>query len=214
MLLHTNNLHSHEAFYSHKSQAMLAHAPGRCDLVAAPISRKAAQMAVCCSRAGSRTRVRRMASRHLRHAPEHAIARAVAQDVPPEEVAAPTDAKAAPEGTANTGVTGGLMQPAGTTPLQVTRDNFAQALPVLRQALQECAFFAFDCEMTGLFQPVSDQGAACAAVVSTRCALGSAYVGQTAAIRLCVTRRPLGKCTASARAYLLHAFPSGLAAEL
>jgi hypothetical protein len=36
-------------------------------------------------------------------------------------------------------------------PLQVTRSNFAAVLPAVRQALQDCQFFAFDCEMTGLF---------------------------------------------------------------
>lgn len=34
--------------------------------------------------------------------------------------------------------------------LQVTRQNFRQALQVVREALAECQFFAFDCEMTGL----------------------------------------------------------------
>ncbi|GAB4813292.1 hypothetical protein N2152v2_000338 [Parachlorella kessleri] len=33
----------------------------------------------------------------------------------------------------------------------VTRSNFAAALPLVRQALAECQFFALDCEMTGLF---------------------------------------------------------------
>ena len=34
---------------------------------------------------------------------------------------------------------------------QVTRHNFVQTLPLVREALTECKFFAFDCEMTGLF---------------------------------------------------------------
>jgi hypothetical protein len=33
----------------------------------------------------------------------------------------------------------------------VTRHNFAAVLPVVREALQSCDFFAIDCEMTGLF---------------------------------------------------------------
>lgn len=36
-------------------------------------------------------------------------------------------------------------------PLQVTRSNFAAALPAVKAALQDCQFFSFDCEMTGLF---------------------------------------------------------------
>lgn len=34
--------------------------------------------------------------------------------------------------------------------MQITRANFQQSLPVIKQALQDCQFFAFDCEMTGL----------------------------------------------------------------
>lgn len=34
--------------------------------------------------------------------------------------------------------------------LQITRTNFQQSLPVIKQALHDCQFFAFDCEMTGL----------------------------------------------------------------
>lgn len=34
--------------------------------------------------------------------------------------------------------------------LQVTSSNFSAALPVVREALKGCTFFAFDCEMTGL----------------------------------------------------------------
>jgi hypothetical protein len=40
---------------------------------------------------------------------------------------------------------------AAAVPLQVTRSNFTAVLPAVRQALQDCQFFAFDCEMTGLF---------------------------------------------------------------
>jgi poly(A)-specific ribonuclease len=40
---------------------------------------------------------------------------------------------------------------AAAAPLQVTRSNFTAVLPAVRQALQDCHFFAFDCEMTGLF---------------------------------------------------------------
>eukprot|EP00879_Flechtneria_rotunda_P029453 GHRR01031860.1.p1 GENE.GHRR01031860.1~~GHRR01031860.1.p1 ORF type:complete len:217 (+),score=69.08 GHRR01031860.1:106-756(+) len=36
-------------------------------------------------------------------------------------------------------------------PLQVTRHNFAAALLAIKQALQECQFYSFDCEMTGLW---------------------------------------------------------------
>lgn len=51
-----------------------------------------------------------------------------------------------------------LMQGAGTTVkavirvlvAQVTQDNFAETLPDVQQALASCAFFAFDCEFTGL----------------------------------------------------------------
>ena len=37
-----------------------------------------------------------------------------------------------------------------TVHLQITKANFQQSLPIIKQALQECHFFAFDCEMTGL----------------------------------------------------------------
>ena len=37
-----------------------------------------------------------------------------------------------------------------TVLLQITRSNFQQSLPIIQQALQDCQFFAFDCEMTGL----------------------------------------------------------------
>ena len=33
---------------------------------------------------------------------------------------------------------------------QITRTNFLQSLPIIKQALHDCQFFAFDCEMTGL----------------------------------------------------------------
>jgi hypothetical protein len=35
--------------------------------------------------------------------------------------------------------------------VDVTRDNFEATLPSIKEALDECEFFAFDCEMTGLF---------------------------------------------------------------
>lgn len=35
--------------------------------------------------------------------------------------------------------------------MQVTKDNFDSTMPLVTQAVQECAFVAFDCEMTGLF---------------------------------------------------------------
>jgi poly(A)-specific ribonuclease len=35
--------------------------------------------------------------------------------------------------------------------LDVTRENFHEMLPQVEQALADCEFFAFDCEMTGLF---------------------------------------------------------------
>jgi hypothetical protein len=38
-----------------------------------------------------------------------------------------------------------------TVPLQVTRNNFTAVLPAVKSALQDCQFFSFDCEMTGLF---------------------------------------------------------------
>lgn len=34
---------------------------------------------------------------------------------------------------------------------QVTRHNFNDTLPIVKEALDECHFFSFDCEMTGLF---------------------------------------------------------------
>lgn len=41
-------------------------------------------------------------------------------------------------------------------PLQVTRHNFHYALPVLAEALAGCQFYAFDCEMSGLYPPGLD----------------------------------------------------------
>lgn len=46
------------------------------------------------------------------------------------------------------------LAPSCSLPLlraQVTRHNLAEALPLVRQALADCQFFAIDCEMTGLF---------------------------------------------------------------
>ena len=41
--------------------------------------------------------------------------------------------------------------------MQITRANFRESLPVIRQALADCHFFAFDCEMTGLTAQDSKQ---------------------------------------------------------
>jgi poly(A)-specific ribonuclease len=35
--------------------------------------------------------------------------------------------------------------------VDVTRENFQATLPAVKEALDRCTFFAFDCEMTGLF---------------------------------------------------------------
>lgn len=35
--------------------------------------------------------------------------------------------------------------------VQVTRENFQDILPAVRSSLQACEYYAFDCEMTGLF---------------------------------------------------------------
>lgn len=35
--------------------------------------------------------------------------------------------------------------------MEVTRHNFAEVLPLVKQALADCQFFSLDCEMTGLF---------------------------------------------------------------
>lgn len=37
-----------------------------------------------------------------------------------------------------------------TNTLQVTKHNFQATLPAIQHALDECLFFAFDCEFTGL----------------------------------------------------------------
>jgi len=39
--------------------------------------------------------------------------------------------------------------------MEVTKDTFEEALPMVEEALSECQFYSFDCEMTGLF--VSDR---------------------------------------------------------
>ena len=40
--------------------------------------------------------------------------------------------------------------------LQVTKDNFSEVLPIVEQALKDCHFYAFDCEMTGLKHTYND----------------------------------------------------------
>lgn len=35
--------------------------------------------------------------------------------------------------------------------MQITRHNFESALPAVKEAIHECDFLSFDCEMTGLF---------------------------------------------------------------
>ncbi|WIA30112.1 hypothetical protein OEZ86_000207 [Tetradesmus obliquus] len=35
--------------------------------------------------------------------------------------------------------------------VDVTRENFKELLPAIREALEKCTFYSFDCEMTGLF---------------------------------------------------------------
>ena len=37
------------------------------------------------------------------------------------------------------------------TLMQVTRENFQDVLPAVKNSLQACEYYAFDCEMTGLF---------------------------------------------------------------
>ena len=44
--------------------------------------------------------------------------------------------------------------------MEVTKDNFAEALPVIREALEGASFYAFDCEMTGLFVSENRNGLA------------------------------------------------------
>lgn len=46
------------------------------------------------------------------------------------------------------------------TLMEVTKDNFAEALPVIQEALEEASFYAFDCEMTGLFVSENRNGLA------------------------------------------------------
>lgn len=38
----------------------------------------------------------------------------------------------------------------------MTKHNFKDSIPLLQQALHECHFVAFDCEMTGLFLDNND----------------------------------------------------------
>lgn len=35
--------------------------------------------------------------------------------------------------------------------VDITRENFKETLPAVKDALDRCSFFAIDCEMTGLF---------------------------------------------------------------
>ena len=35
--------------------------------------------------------------------------------------------------------------------MQITKKNFQSALPAVKEAIHECDFLSFDCEMTGLF---------------------------------------------------------------
>lgn len=35
--------------------------------------------------------------------------------------------------------------------MQITKKNFESALPAVKEAIHECDFLSFDCEMTGLF---------------------------------------------------------------
>ena len=44
--------------------------------------------------------------------------------------------------------------------MEVTKDNFAEALPAIREALEGASFYAFDCEMTGLFVSENRNGLA------------------------------------------------------
>lgn len=39
---------------------------------------------------------------------------------------------------------------AGNVSVDITRENFTQMLPMVQLALQQCEFYSFDCEMTGL----------------------------------------------------------------
>ncbi|KAH7621320.1 putative Poly(A)-specific ribonuclease PARN [Nannochloris sp. 'desiccata'] len=44
-----------------------------------------------------------------------------------------------------------ISPPSAEIDMEVTRHNFAKTLPLVNEALAECKFYAFDCEMTGLF---------------------------------------------------------------
>ena len=44
--------------------------------------------------------------------------------------------------------------------MEVTRDNFEETLPAIREALEGASFYAFDCEMTGLFVSENRNGLA------------------------------------------------------
>ena len=44
---------------------------------------------------------------------------------------------------------GPMAAPTAADCVDITRDNFQAMLPMVEQKLQECAFFAIDCEMTG-----------------------------------------------------------------
>lgn len=50
---------------------------------------------------------------------------------------------------------GGADVTAGGLPtgdcVDITRENFNAMLPAVEEALKECTFYAYDCEMTGLF---------------------------------------------------------------
>jgi poly(A)-specific ribonuclease len=35
--------------------------------------------------------------------------------------------------------------------VDITKNNFDEVLPAVKQALERCTFFAIDCEMTGLY---------------------------------------------------------------
>jgi hypothetical protein len=41
--------------------------------------------------------------------------------------------------------------------VDITKETFHDVMPAVKEALQECSFFAFDCEMTGLFQDSSQR---------------------------------------------------------
>jgi poly(A)-specific ribonuclease len=58
------------------------------------------------------------------------------------------DARTGSSGTAAVGI------------MEVTKNNFAEVLPEIETALSECSFYAFDCEMTGLFVSENRNGLA------------------------------------------------------